>query len=148
MSNPPEVVHSDEGRSEGLRSELALAAERRTDAQQETKAEELKRLAHEHDVKQAFRRLIDPGIMRPNNRDHAFEALKVNNPNAQRSEFEGVSYSTYYLFAIQTLATLSDNLLREPENTKFRQFKTTNSAIKKRLVDVKGALEYAVAVSI
>ena len=100
MSNPPEVVHSDEGRSEGLRSELALAAERRTDAQQETKAEELKRLAHEHDVKQTFRRLIDPGIMRPNNRDHALEAMKVNNPNVLRSELEGVSYSTCYLFAL------------------------------------------------
>ena len=42
---------------------------------------------------------------------------------------------------------MSDNLLREPDNPKFAQFKPTNNAIKKRLVDVKGALEYAVAVS-
>lgn len=42
---------------------------------------------------------------------------------------------------------ISDNLLREPDNAKFQQFKPTNNAIKKRLVDVKGALEYAVAVS-
>lgn len=42
---------------------------------------------------------------------------------------------------------ISDNLLREPDNSKFQQFKPTNNAIKKRLVDVKGALEFAVAVS-
>lgn len=42
---------------------------------------------------------------------------------------------------------LSDNLLREPENAKFQSFKPTNDAIRKRLIDIKGALEYAVAVS-
>lgn len=80
MSSLPAVAHSDEGKSDELRAELARAAEQRTDSvQRESKAEELKRLAREHDIKQSFRRLLDPGIMRPNNREHAFEALKVNN---------------------------------------------------------------------
>ncbi|EJD01472.1 uncharacterized protein FOMMEDRAFT_62349, partial [Fomitiporia mediterranea MF3/22] len=98
--------------------ELLQAAELR--AQQDPPPMNIKQLAHIHDLKQQFRRLIDPGIMRPNNKETALMALK-------------------------TLETLSDNLLREHDNEKFRSFKPTNNAIKKRLVDVKGALEYAVA---
>jgi hypothetical protein len=41
---------------------------------------------------------------------------------------------------------IAENLLREPDNPKFRQFKPTNTIIKRDLVDPKGALEYAVAV--
>lgn len=46
----------------------------------------------------------------------------------------------------QTLSQIAENLLREPDNPKFRQFKPTNTIIKRDLVDPKGALEYAVAV--
>ena len=46
----------------------------------------------------------------------------------------------------QTLSTIAENLLREPDNPKFRQFKSTNTIIKRDLVDPKGTLEYAVAV--
>lgn len=49
--------------------------------------------------------------------------------------------------SLQTLSTIAENILREPLNPKFRQFKPTNSMIKRNLVDPKGALEYAVAVS-
>lgn len=48
----------------------------------------------------------------------------------------------------QTLLTLSENLLRDPENEKFKKFKPTNSIIKRDLMDAKGALEYAIEVSI
>ena len=41
---------------------------------------------------------------------------------------------------------IAENLLREPDNPKFRQFKPTNMIIKRDLVGPKGALEYAVAV--
>jgi hypothetical protein len=44
------------------------------------------------------------------------------------------------------LSTISNNLLKEPDNEKFKRFKPTNPLIKKNLVDVKGALEYAIAV--
>ena len=44
------------------------------------------------------------------------------------------------------MSKVADNLLREPGNAKFRQFKPTNAVIKRDLVDPKGALEYAVAV--
>ncbi|KAI0265195.1 hypothetical protein BC834DRAFT_794862, partial [Gloeopeniophorella convolvens] len=67
-----------------------------------------------------FRRLIDPGILRPNSTEVALRSLR-------------------------TLSTIADNLLREPENPKFRQFKPTNSIIKRDLVNPKGTLEYAVA---
>ncbi|KAG6837449.1 hypothetical protein H0H93_009543 [Arthromyces matolae] len=40
----------------------------------------------------------------------------------------------------------AENLLREPENPKYQQFKPTNSIIKKNLVEAKGALEYAIEV--
>jgi hypothetical protein len=35
-------------------------------------------LAAEHDQRQAFRRLIDPGIIRPNSKEQANSSLKVN----------------------------------------------------------------------
>lgn len=73
-----------------------------------------------HEKRQEFRRLIDPGIMRPNAREVALASLR-------------------------TLSTIAENILREPLNPKFRQFKPTNSMIKRNLVDPKGALEYAVA---
>jgi len=67
-----------------------------------------------------FRRLVDPGIVRPNSKDVAMRSLR-------------------------TLSTIAENLLREPDNPKFRQFKPTNTIIKRDIVDPKGALEYAVA---
>ena len=46
----------------------------------------------------------------------------------------------------QILLTIADNLIKDPENPKYQQFKPTNNTIKRNLVDVKGALEYAVEV--
>ncbi|KAG5651354.1 hypothetical protein H0H81_008971 [Sphagnurus paluster] len=76
-------------------------------------------MAAEHEHRQAFRRLIDPGIMRPNSKEQAVASLKI-------------------------LLTIAENLLREPDNPKFQQFKPTNGTIKKNLVDPKGTLEYAI----
>ncbi|KAH9076979.1 hypothetical protein EDB83DRAFT_2347565 [Lactarius deliciosus] len=49
------------------------------------------------------------------------------------------------LRSLHTLSTIAENLLREPDNPKFRQFKPTNTIIKRDIVDPKGTLEYAVA---
>jgi hypothetical protein len=46
---------------------------------------------------------------------------------------------------LQTLLTMAENLLREPDNLKYQRFKPTNDLIKRRLIDPKGALEYAIA---
>jgi hypothetical protein len=54
---------------------LADAAERRT--RQLPLQQTAGQLAAEHDKKQKFRRLVDPGIFRPNSRDQALESLKV-----------------------------------------------------------------------
>lgn len=67
-----------------------------------------------------FRRLVDPGIVRPNSKEVALRSL-------------------------HTLSKIAENLLREPDNSKYRQFKPTNTIIKRDIVDPKGALEYAVA---
>ncbi|KIJ70531.1 hypothetical protein HYDPIDRAFT_35903 [Hydnomerulius pinastri MD-312] len=77
-------------------------------------------LVQEHEQRQMFRRLINPGIYRPNSQEVALAALK-------------------------TLSTLAENILREPDNPKYQQFMPTNTTIKRRLVDPKGALQYAVA---
>ncbi|KAI5124812.1 hypothetical protein M0805_005443 [Coniferiporia weirii] len=111
MSSPP-ATPTD------IRAELLSAAEQRA---RHDATVDVKYLARIHELKQSFRRLIDPGIVRPNNKEDTVSSLK-------------------------TLETLSSNLLREPDNPKFLQFKPTNNTIKRRLVDVKGALEYAVAV--
>lgn len=117
---------------------LAEAAERRT--RQATPQLTAAQLAAEHEHRQKFRRLIDPGITRPNPKDKALSSLKV--------------LGSHYLPVIkchscafcQTLLTISDNLLRDPENPKYQRFKPTNTLIKRELVDRKGALEYAIEV--
>ncbi|KII95164.1 hypothetical protein PLICRDRAFT_128697 [Plicaturopsis crispa FD-325 SS-3] len=98
--------------------EIAAAAERRN-RQHSPVMTEAQRM-REHEKRQAFRRLIDPGILRPNSKEVAMAALN-------------------------TLSTISQNLLREPGNPKFQQFKPTNSVIKRTLMDPKGTLEYAIA---
>ncbi|KAH7929479.1 hypothetical protein BV22DRAFT_1125744 [Leucogyrophana mollusca] len=97
---------------------LAAAAERRNQLVGDTVSPA--QLIQEHEQRQMFRRLIDPGIFRPNSKETALASLK-------------------------TLSSLAENLLREPDNPKFRQFKSTNDTIRRRLIEPKGALEYAIA---
>ena len=76
MSTTPEPSQSNSPLS---REALAAAVAARTASLQAENAKKTaKQLAAEHEVKQAFRRLIDPGIMRPNSRETALEALKVS----------------------------------------------------------------------
>ena len=42
---------------------------------------------------------------------------------------------------------LAENIINNPEEAKYQRFKPTNGTIKRTLVDPKGTLEYAVAVS-
>ncbi|KAG8987194.1 hypothetical protein FRB94_011277 [Tulasnella sp. JGI-2019a] len=79
------------------------------------------RWAKEHDQRQHFRRLVDPGIIRHNN--------------------EATSEAS-----IKCLATICQNILDHPEEAKYRRFKTTNNRIKAEIVEVKGGLEYATAI--
>ncbi|KAI9574443.1 hypothetical protein HD554DRAFT_2047106 [Boletus coccyginus] len=74
----------------------------------------------EHEKRQHFRRMIDPGIVRPNSKQVAMDSLK-------------------------TLSMMAENILREPDNPKYQTFKRENDLIKRRLIDPKGALEYALA---
>ncbi|KAJ4001149.1 hypothetical protein F5050DRAFT_1708523 [Lentinula boryana] len=77
-------------------------------------------LAAEHAKRQKFRRLIDPGILRPNPEPQAVESMKI-------------------------LHKLTENLIREPENPKFQRFKTTNathSQIQKHIIIPKGTVEF------
>jgi len=97
---------------------IAAAAERRINPA--TTSQSTSQINAEHEKRQVFRRLIDPGIVRPNPAPIALASL-------------------------QTLLTIAENLLREPDNPKFQQFKTTNQTIKARLMDPKGTLEYAIA---
>lgn len=72
MSSPTSSVHSPSISSDAL----AAAAERRTRLlPPQTSAAQL---AAEHEKRQAFRRLIDPGILRPNAKEQATASLKVN----------------------------------------------------------------------
>ncbi|KAG6378948.1 hypothetical protein JVT61DRAFT_13234 [Boletus reticuloceps] len=42
---------------------------------------------------------------------------------------------------------MAENILREPDNPKYQTFKHENDTIKRRLIQPKGALEYALAVT-
>ncbi|KAJ7283621.1 hypothetical protein C8J57DRAFT_1293078 [Mycena rebaudengoi] len=98
--------------------DIAAAAERRLQQSRQTPSSEIQFSGPEHELRQKFRRLIDPGILRPNAEQQAVNSLK-------------------------TLLTISENLLREPDNPKFRSFKPTNTIVKKNLIDPKGTVEYA-----
>ncbi|THV08517.1 hypothetical protein K435DRAFT_959075 [Dendrothele bispora CBS 962.96] len=95
---------------------LAAAAERRNQQTSEglTHAQQLAL----HEKKTKFRRLIDPGIMRPNPELQAMKSL-------------------------ETLLKLCDNLIREPDNSKYQRFKTTNNFIQENIIKPKGTVEYA-----
>lgn len=109
---------SSPAQSPGISADaLAAAAERRS--RQLPSQPSAAQMAAEHERRQTFRRLIDPGILRPNSKEQATASLK-------------------------TLFTIAQNLLREPDNPKYQQFKPTNNIIKKNLVDPKGTLEYAI----
>ncbi|KAF8709097.1 PUB domain, partial [Rhizoctonia solani] len=77
------------------------------------------RYEHERPIRQKFRRLVDPGIVRDNSEADAKRALGV-------------------------LLKLAENLLSDPENPKFREFKSTNTTIQRALIDPKGAIEFAI----
>ncbi|KAJ3576196.1 hypothetical protein NP233_g581 [Leucocoprinus birnbaumii] len=100
MSSSPS--RSPEARSVSSNATAAAALAR---AQQSPAQKSAAQLAAEHDRRQTFRRLIDPGI---------------------------------------TLLTIADNLIRDPENPKFKQFKSTNTVIQRELMNPKGAIEYAI----
>ncbi|KAH0840149.1 hypothetical protein J3R83DRAFT_1130 [Lanmaoa asiatica] len=94
----------------------------------------------EHDKRQMFRRLIDPGIFRPNSKETAMDSLKASG---------GIVVPRIALlifYTPQTLSTIAENILREPENPRYHTFKHENDTIKRRLIQPKGALEYALAV--
>ncbi|KAI0750812.1 hypothetical protein C8Q80DRAFT_1154022 [Daedaleopsis nitida] len=73
-----------------------------------------------HEKRQEFRRMVDPGIMRHNPRHVALESL-------------------------QTLLKLAENIIAHPNEEKYQKFKPTNPTIKRTLVEPRGTLEYAVA---
>ncbi|GLB33843.1 putative PUB domain containing protein [Lyophyllum shimeji] len=113
MSTPSSPAQSPSISAEAL----AAAAERR--ALQLASEPSAAQMAAEHEKRQKFRRLIDPGIVRPNPKGQATASLK-------------------------TLFTIAQNLLREPDNPKYQQFKRTNAIIMRDLVEPKGTLEYAI----
>ncbi|KAI0068837.1 hypothetical protein BV25DRAFT_1817752 [Artomyces pyxidatus] len=118
----PVIASPPRSPSPGAVREARLAALQRRQATlpPEESTESFKAFDDDYAKRIEFRRLIEPGILRPNAKEVA-------------------------MASIRTLSTIAENLLREPENPKFRQFKPTNHIIKQRLVDPKGALEYAVA---
>lgn len=74
MSYPssPTAATSDE--LDTMRAQRLSAVQHRID---EEAAVDVKQLARIHEIKQSFRRLIDPGIMRPNNKENAYMAINV-----------------------------------------------------------------------
>lgn len=94
---------------------LADAAFRRLSEAAQTRS--LAEERAEQERRQTFRRLVDPGIMRPNAQPQALESLR-------------------------TIHKLCQNLLNDPENPKFQRIKTTNAKIKKDVIEPKGTVEF------
>ncbi|KAI1786541.1 hypothetical protein LXA43DRAFT_897752 [Ganoderma leucocontextum] len=105
---------------------MAAAIERRLQGERERAAAAAAASSNanfdgDHEKRQEFRRMIDPGILRPNPRHIALESL-------------------------QTLLKLAENIIAHPEDPKYHKFKPTNTTINRLLVEPKGTLEYAVAI--
>ncbi len=66
------------GSPENGQSSANAAAAALARANQAPKQKPTTQLVAEHDRRQAFRRLIDPGILRPNSKEQASSSLKVN----------------------------------------------------------------------
>lgn len=47
---------------------------------------------------------------------------------------------------LKTLLTIAGNVIDHPDEEKYHKFKPTNTAIRRKIVDPKGTLEYAVEV--
>ncbi|KAJ7068306.1 hypothetical protein C8F01DRAFT_1364671 [Mycena amicta] len=104
-------------------SPLAAAAERR---QQQAAAlppsvSEVQFRGEDYELKLRLRRMIDPGILR-NPEQQAVTSMKAIMP---------------------LLLRLADNILLDPENTKWHKIKPTNTVLKRDLIDPKGTVEYA-----
>ncbi|KAF8607595.1 hypothetical protein BDV93DRAFT_541837 [Ceratobasidium sp. AG-I] len=98
---------------------IAEAALRRLNQSATAYDDEELRYEQERPIRQKFRRLADPGIIRDNNEATTKKAFEI-------------------------LLKISQNLLSDPENPKFREFKSTNPTIQRALLDPKGAIEYAI----
>jgi hypothetical protein len=75
MSSSPSPPQSPDT---GPVSSSAVATAALTRASQAPKQKSAAQLAAERDRRQAFRRLIDPGIVQPNSKEQANSSLKVN----------------------------------------------------------------------
>lgn len=71
MSSLPELPEKSLSSADAAAAALARASEA-------PKQKSATQLIAEHDRRQAFRRLIDPGILRPNSKEQASSSLKVN----------------------------------------------------------------------
>ena len=72
MSSLPELPEKSRSSADAA---AAAALARASEAPKQKSATQL---IAEHDRRQAFRRLIDPGILRPNSKEQASSSLKVN----------------------------------------------------------------------
>ena len=96
----------------------------------------------DHDRRQEFRRLVDPGITRPNSLEEAYEAIKVRSCPL----FSVTTYTRRTKGVSKTLSMLARNIIDHPDEEKYHRFKPTNTTIRKKIVDPRGSLEYAVEV--
>ncbi|GJJ07454.1 hypothetical protein Clacol_001656 [Clathrus columnatus] len=117
MSSPPSQSPPSPASTGPQRDEIIAALQRRRG---ELTTDEIQEIQHEqeHDIRQAFRRMIDPGIMRGTHKDTAFASMKA------------LSYWIIILF------------MNEPDNVKYQRFKPTNITIKTNLIDVKIKLAF------
>ncbi|KZT05513.1 uncharacterized protein LAESUDRAFT_750466 [Laetiporus sulphureus 93-53] len=104
--------------STSTRDALCAAAETRLgQTRQEPRGELYKDWDEENPRRQQLRRMIDKGIIERNGRDPAIASM-------------------------QTIKKLAQNILKEPENLERQRVKRTNDAVRRKIIEPKGALEF------
>lgn len=91
----------------------------------------------DHPVRQEFRRLLDPGILRSNDKNDAAMSLKARDPVDDWRLF-----TLGLMFGLQVLNKITENILQNPNDPKYWRLKTTADRMNLHIMSRKGTVEF------
>lgn len=94
----------------------------------------------DHPIRQEFRRLLDPGILRNNDKKDAAESLRVRNP---ADDCDNDRFTTLGLtIRLQVLNKITENILKNPDVPKYRKLDPTKRMMNLHIMSKKGTVEF------
>jgi hypothetical protein len=91
----------------------------------------------DHHVRQEFRRMLDPGILRYNDKKDAVASLKVRSlADAPQS------FNSKPIPGRQVLSEITENILKNPDDPKYRRLKITAKKMNQQIMPMNGTVEF------